>query len=332
MRLPARQGLNADEPEWLLVDDVLSNRFFELLGFRGKVWELDSPFVAPPFGYYLVKSSEKEIFLKVIPEKNCQSQVSADEVGQYLNKFKIGVSLLLEGFPKSLEQGVSVLAYTWISGESVPLRPKTMRSFGRELGYLHRSLKQYPKKEQIALASKSRIGDLQSFLLSHVFKSDRWKNYEEYFDSYLNKSSNIFTFSEECQVIHGDLNVGNVRWGREGITFLDFEDTSFSYLPVRMEIAFVLERFLLVNSENKDAFNLSLDFITSYKAICSMEPFHWRGALSDSLYWLALRSVCLLIKYESGGVVWPESEWEKFIILLRQIESKKELIEKIEEI
>ena len=61
-------------------------------------------------------------------------------------------------------------------------------------------------------------------------------------DTFLNKG--------ECQVIHNDLNAGNVLKDTKGnVWFLDFEEARWSYLPPYFDIAKVIERFILVNED-----------------------------------------------------------------------------------
>ena len=64
------------------------------------------------------------------------------------------------------------------------------------------------------------------------------------------------SFMRSPQVIHGDLNYGNVLscHGNDGkIIFIDFEEASRSYFNPMIDVAMIIERFIIPsqNSPNK---------------------------------------------------------------------------------
>ena len=122
--------------------------------------------------------------------------------------------------------------------------------------------------------------------------------------------------NNESQVLHGDLNKGNILiTDKENkVIFLDFEDTSTSWGDKKIEISFIIERFCL-NASNKNSKRLIDYFLKGYKSIF-MEFKIEEKILYEILQLINLRTLIILSEVQEYNL-WtiPAEEWDKFINL-----------------
>jgi Ser/Thr protein kinase RdoA (MazF antagonist) len=123
---------------------------------------------------------------------------------------------------------------------------------GSALAKLHTTLVNFPEAHKIARSQRGMRTRMQrrakALLVDKCWATGELSPVRTHLlqwleiDALLNKS--------ECQVIHNDLNAGNVLQDTKGnIWFLDFEEAIWSYLPPYFDIAKVIERFILVNED-----------------------------------------------------------------------------------
>lgn len=134
------------------------------------------------------------------------------------------------------------------------------------------------------------------------------------------------------QVLHGDLNVGNILCERESgrIHFLDFEDVRHSFGPPILDLALTVERLCLLLDDEATAVSAARDLLRSYAAARGVSPIERAGALALALRAINERAVGVLIASHEAGLESAQQEWGKFGALLRRHEEHRAAIAEIE--
>jgi thiamine kinase-like enzyme len=332
IRLPARAGLDSKKVEGCEIDTQLSNKILAECDLEGKLVKLSGD--AKGFeGHYYFENSDENLFLKIVPKSHLSSQLEADRFAVFVKMFGVKSSSILGGYPKFLNESFVVLAYKWLDGRCLASDRCELEFLGAELGKLHKALDHFEDKKSIILNTQKRLkllSDIASDIVNlKSIKSPILSRAQELLQSKLDRFE---VFNEKCQVLHGDLNVGNLRKTTDGIVFLDFEDASHSWFPPCVDIAFAVERLAMINEEDDGkALDNSKALLSGYISVSGKTPFLERGALKKTLEWLSLRSLCILYHFECQGNSWPDSEWEKFDFLLDHLTRREKLLEEIEE-
>lgn len=332
MKLPARDDLSSSSPKLNPVGQTLQNRICEVSGLSGRVLSLDSQ-MTPPKGYYFLHDDRSGLpfFIKILESKDVESQVLADSYASYLKSNGLRVNSIVDGFPKHFDCTHRLVVYQWIEGSFLNVDQNTMEILGRRMGQMHAAFSQYDF-DSVKNKSAEKLLALETFSKELMQKRFYCGPYAERVERLLQSMPDAFSnFDEPCQIVHGDLNVGNVLWTGDDVVFLDFEDTSSSWLPRRIEVAFALERLILINEANDEsALKVARSFLRAYVKAAGSSPFQEEGELISSLYWLSLRSLVMLTQYELEGFPWPESEWQKFGVLLDHIDRRKVMMSQLE--
>jgi aminoglycoside phosphotransferase len=332
-RPPAHLDLRPNQGEWKPANPTTAGKICGWVGISGEVESLRSD--APESqGYFRVSTrTGQNLFIKILNEDAAISQLEADRVARWLGLHGMTVSHLIEGFPKAIPGGLCALAYKKIEGRYGNFTKDDLSILGTALAKLHRLFEDCPWKNEIRTRGLQR----------HDLLSDSLKKLQKGGTSSGNipaaalellvrrvKPSILDVLLEEPQVVHGDLNYGNVLFDAEGagVVFLDYEDTLVSWLSPLAELSFVIERFALCQ-DDETSLELSRSLIEAYVA-GGGRVYSEPRKLADLLCALAVKSLLLLVLVEKKNS-WaiPDSEWQKFIFLYHQAISRANLFEKI---
>ena len=116
------------------------------------------------------------------------------------------------------------------------------------------------------------------------------------------------------QVIHGDLNYGNVLTrddDHEKIIFIDFEEASRSYFSPMIDVAMVIERFIVPSQNTPNT--LLYEFKKNYTAVTG-NWFENSDQLAGLLRSLSARAL-LLLESVADDEKWRAEERFKFLTL-----------------
>lgn len=330
-RLPARNGLGTEEPEHQKVTNDIANVLLGQIGSSGKLYKLSGG-LAELEGYYRLELAGSNLFLKVIPELFLAQQLEANRFATFVKNNDLLSNTIVPGFPRTLDDELVVIAYEWINGRCLDSTPSELEQFGHQLGRLHQVLRQYPGRKKVSVKSFDRLAALRNTAKRIASLEQPDTPYLRRLCELLKANLDIFKpFKEPCQIIHGDLNVGNLRWSESGIVFLDFEDARHSWFPPRIDVAFALERLALINEpDNNRALENAIALLKGYRDASDHFPFSEPGSIRKTLEWLSIRSLCMLQHFDWEGNPWPESEWMKFDNLLDHMASRSEMLLKIE--
>lgn len=331
-RLPARQGLGFNRAVGSAVPGEIAK---QLLGegvtaeglkkLGGNLSEIS--------GYYSFDQGGRCLFLKVIDSSFLEQQLQADKFSVFLQGCGLSTNPVVAGYPKDLGNGLSIVAHEWIDGEFLRPEAEELVCLGEQLGLLHKALATYPEAASVKRRSDQRLQALDD-VAKKILEAKRYdRPVLHKLAALLAEKPEMFKgFDEHCQVLHGDLNVGNILKTGSRVVFLDFEDARQTWLPPRIDVAFALERLVLINEPDSDrAFVNACRMLEGYISTFGSSPFSKPGVFKESLEWLSARSLCMLQNFEWNGSPWPQSEWDKFSILLEHIEERADMFREIEE-
>jgi len=119
-----------------------------------------------------------------------------------------------------------------------------------------------------------------------------------------------------AQCVHGELHRANVMFNAASeAVLIDFEESPFLFAPVTWDIAFFFQRFCLWDKPLLDVARHRLNVVAeSYGA-----PLPRLAPDMSQIAWYTLASI--VEARLSSGVVTPEAEYDKFVMLQRQAES-----------
>jgi Phosphotransferase enzyme family len=331
-KLPARDDLSSNSLKRSKVNATQAEYLRQIYPKKGTFYKLGEVNDGSFEGYYLLDCGQAQLFLKVLAKRHLAQQLEADRFARFVKAKGVGANPIVDGFPRMVGS-MAVLAYRWVEGRFLSVSKSDMSQFGFNLGKLHKVLASFRECSDIRERTKRRYAHLNQVLNKLLSgecgvgpnPNQSLNLFKEYPDAFRSFKEN------QCQVIHGDLNVGNIMIGKDGVTFLDFEDSFHSWLPKQIDVAFALERIVLINTEDdKLAYDSSVCLLDNYVQAYPGPVFTHRGAFLDALKWLSIRSLCLLHHYEIEGRAWPNSEWEKFIRLIEHMNRREKLIYRIE--
>jgi len=330
-RSPAHSSLRPPEPLWNIVDEAIADklRAWTKSPATAKVESLSRSLEGIQ-GYYRI-DAESSLFVKIVSASASQQQTKSAQIARWLKQNGLSVSALLPEYPLLSDDGENVLlAYELINGRFARYKENDLRSIGRELGNMHRLFSVCPWMAEVKknglLREKSLEEQRQWICNGNTVASIPGDVLSLISDA---NPVDLTKLSVDPQVVHGDLNYGNVliesTTGR-GV-FLDFEDAYFSWFSPHVDIAFVVERFVLVESD-EESLHLAHALISSYAASlgsCSCSSVGYEQVLRG----LSLRALLLLSKIARGGGVINQTEWRKFIDLTDQTHDRSELLGQI---
>lgn len=272
--------------------------------------------------YFRVIGTHQSWFVKSVSASSREAEMSAGHIAKDLMQQSVAVvaPLTAEGFPWQEDQILFV--YPWQQGRSVPDHPAAQRLLGMAIGRLHAALRNL--KPSLAAEIDFRSSSRLDWLL------DRNRDLPAFCDRLRNLSVDRVAELiggwphhpwEELrhlrhQVIHGDLNIGNMLWLEESreIRFLDFEEATRQCLPTALDLAMVFERSVLTVADEDDHRRDSLlALLDGYAEIEGRgAAMSAASAINAALDWNLL--VPLTILAEQGPVdgSWRQAEWEKF--------------------
>lgn len=209
-----------------------------------------------PFGHYKVSdcSGEELFFLRSYPVAFRELQSRALLLTRQLAQLGCSVIATMEN-PRTLEwesHEFCVELYPFIRLTVVPNLPNVYEEAGYSLASLHRKLSQVEAPWwEPRVASTCHFSAIRASFDEMIDNLNSSQPFVEGLDP-----DALSLLSLECiesrvaaQPIHGDLNIGNALWSPRDlkIVWLDFEESSRSFFSPLVDIAFFLERSLLVN-------------------------------------------------------------------------------------
>lgn len=263
-----------------------------------------------PF-FRTLPDSDAPLFVKAVPLLQLDSQMDAGKIAAWAAGKGVGAVAVSSVIKAG---GYAFIAYPLFDGEYYRQGDRSQLSMlARGLASLHCALEDYPEKETIAVANVQMLE--KCLKTRHKLASGEWlaPYHAGQVRDLMQSWSELPHLSGVSIPLHGDTNPGNVLFTRDRTIFIDFEDAYFSFFPPEFELAYALERFLLIfglgGPENIDAF---------------MGEYHRRGGKiasidrRDIINSLRLRRIIAftrLMAFSMQKIDTAESEWRKMIAL-----------------
>lgn len=280
---------------------------------------------AQPYGFYRLQGSitQNEVtqqvdwFVKLVKPEQAKRLLAAQDVSDFVASRGVRSPALIDDFPMTLTDEVTAFAYPFWQGRLSDFGLSDLQRLGQAVGRLHKALSNFPQKEVVRQAGEKR----------HQMLVDRWQqlltddkamhSLPEEVQTILSehKSDWLWHLCEQAQMVHGDLNVGNILFlESDEVAFLDFEDSLTAWFDPLKDLAFIIERFILTVHDAEDlakhAHALLDGYFEAYPLkICSQERF------VDLIQALAIRALLLLAEVTLNQKTVANSEWKKFVFL-----------------
>lgn len=334
-RRPAYSSLNVRQPKYLplAIDDVRRVQL-SVIGCGDFYCRAGSS--KSLSGYYIHRDGIGTSFLKVVTSGHMERQLASDRLAKWISRCGVETSLIKSGFPKMIGTKYAVFAYPYLEARFAEPKLEDMVLIGQSLGRLHRALFLAPSQESIRANSDLRIKKLKTrskYIASGLQRFGH--NDEKIREIIQNEMGFIDTLNcdENCQAIHGDLVYANIIFplASESPIIIDFEDTLTSWMPIDLDIAVVLERFILTQANNMaDRFKLGKSLLVAYASTIRKKRF-LSYRLDKCLRFLAARSLATLAEMKANNLPINKNEWDKFIYLYENAKLNVGLLNNLEE-
>ncbi|HHJ80571.1 MAG TPA: hypothetical protein ENJ65_02945 [Candidatus Tenderia electrophaga] len=286
-------------------------------------------------GFYRSAASKQHpaLFIKVVEKKRAGPLLAADPFASFVAKQGVPTPCLIAHYSKDIEKGFFALTYPYFEARFAKPQTSDLTNLGMMAGRLHQALASCPWQQKVQENSEQR----QALLFNTLQRIDDSDTaiHQDVIETLRHGSLDYPNSHWPAQIIHGDLNYGNVLFPiqtPDQPLILDFEDTPLSWHSPLVDIAFIIERFILIHSDHEDlAYGLASSLIDSYKQqFSSPLPPIAEGSLFKTLQSLSVRALCLLSALSLKHISSPASEWDKFLFLYYQTQKCERLISKIE--
>jgi fructosamine-3-kinase len=283
-------------------------------------------------GYYR-STGRKKNFIKILNKTDSQFQLQAEQIASWLKKNGVIVSCTRGGYPKKIEgRELWIYAYDYIEYEFFTGSEKSLYFIGSELGKMHKLMQDHPfsavafnngkKKNKILFQQLNSIKTKEDF-------SSLPKSAVELIKATSDKDFQVLF--KLGQMVHGDMNFGNIIFKKNSHQpiFIDFEDSTTAWLSPLYDIAFIVQRFILL-SDLQDKPQLASFFFTGYRSQNNLHDFVKVGDLHVMLRMISVRSLLILSTLSDIDRDLYSDEINKFISLHKEMIKKIEVISKIE--
>ncbi len=311
---PAEYLIDFNEARWLEVPAEKANKLSHISKINGVFFQPNEK-NEELFGYYKVISEDKVLFIKIMALQSTSTHVMAEKIAKHLVKSGIKTICCLPSFPIiDNEHNLIILGYPFISSCNLETDAVTMGLVGTALGKLHLSLSQFTDLITVKQNSKRHL----EFCLSN-----KNKLYSELANKHINAAKieetietlMVNEFISNPQVIHGDLNYGNILVSNPSkeVTFVDFEEATRSFFNPMIDVAMTIERFIRTQKSKQD--EAFLEFKKNYINMTG-DWFKTSAQLPNILRSLSARALLLLASITpENSSDWQIKERSKFLKL-----------------
>ncbi len=289
-----------------------------------------------PFGTLHNSATDDEDlwFMKALVTAQAARDLDSYKLERDLAEICENVQVPAKGFPlqtqfSSSGPAMTLLAWPFVDGDAVkPNNKHQIKLLGAALANLHRSLRQLQGQGKFR-TFRDRAQEYRRWLvrihgdLMAEFSDGNLQRLTDRFDwlpGYLAENANVSFeafFSKPCQLIHADLNTGNIfctgNIDNIGIVFVDFEAATQSLFPPHFDLAILIERqFVASDMESSDWMELAEVLIDSYSTDAGDPVLTSETCLNDAITFSILRAVAILDALDRAGRGNLDAEWRKF--------------------
>lgn len=298
--------------KWILLNKKSQLYINNKLNFNSKIYSLYKN-QNNIEGFYRLKliNSNETYFLKIINNNNLKNQLFANKIGSYLLTNKIKAPVIKKKIIDKKINKVFIL-YDYIEGKYVNINNKNIYLLGSNLYKFHKVIKKFSLKFKIKENSDKKIKLFKKILNQKYINN--YKFSEKLMKVLKNPKNKLYfeNLEKNQQIIHGDLNYKNLLMNKDKeIIFLDFEDMQYSYHNPLLDLATIIERFIMI-SKNKNKKDLINSLLYGYFGNKSQINYK-----KKEIYYLlksfSLKSILTLIYQKKQNDKIFNSEIKKFI-------------------
>lgn len=324
---PAFTSFRPAFPAFVPAAPAIAAELATLTGTDGAVLRMDTGLaLGDGRGYY----HAGPLFLKAVDADRVMHQIEAERVAAWVASLGVRANTALPGYPRPWRAALSVFAYPWVEARFARTDPADLAALGGALAGLHRALADLPFANAVAASWRHRHAALEEVRRAVAAGTLAAGPDPEALRSRL--AGLRLDLEGPAQPVHNDLHYANVLFPLNGSSpvLLDFEDARNSCLPPVVDVAKVLERFVLLPvGEDVAAMDLGKAFLTAYAAAGGAPPGH-SGNLAEALRVQAARSLCDLVALSAAGQASEEAEWRKFFHLLDLVDRRGAVLDALD--
>ncbi|WP_083919052.1 phosphotransferase [Hydrogenovibrio halophilus] len=279
-----------------------------------------------PFGFYRFDAGEPAVtnqFFKLLPKVFYDLEAFSVRLEADLNRSGVLARSLEIEVAKFRDDTLCLIRGDFLNFSPLLQCESEMIALGHYLGQLHRVLREHPLNAQ---CRDNWIERKMNFdrVLQQV--TERLKEFPDSYwmlDDFTISPSELRLFVEHyplldfdldtAQMVHGDLNAGNVLSLEGHPCVIDYENARYSFFPVKFDLAMASQR-LLCELDQLEANVLE-------KFLC--KAYGFEGDLTQSKIALSIRSMAILLEnalFMKGRV--SQVEWDKFVALIYQAKNR----------
>jgi len=282
---------------------------------------------------YSLRCADGDFILKLRPEISPQRTQLLDDLLVYLSETNAPIPKQLKDFTghclttHSNLPGFHAECSHFITGEYYGIKMQALSRIGASMRKIHHVLAAWPARNICKKLSDVRQDQLLSVV--NALETGRYRGRDSKIDYWLKENvdyiKRLIAFFPNIQlpapfqVIHGDCNRGNIILGNDGIAYVfDFEDATFTHVSPLIDVAILIERFVL--HELRDNTDLEPRLKTLITAYAPRDLDISR--LHDALLLLPYRNTLRILKrIARPGFPTPLAELNKFTQLEKRTRS-----------
>lgn len=283
-------------------------------------------------GSYKIKSDDEEYFLRIserMGDIELESSIYQKliESGVNVNKsIVIGETITFESGDYRLD------IREFLRGNHFQEKESELISLVSELKKFHQALRNYENAHEVQSnqnkinqahekQAKDLISELEKSNYEIFFERENWARSHKYWlleslPFYLEMSKKYLN-DKEMQVIHGQIQPGNIIFNNNGANIFDLETTVKSFGNVSWDLAYLFQRFCLINNPTNKEISSRMKIIEEYY------PEAMRN-IADRMRVISIYNIISAVDYRiNDNRLVPEHEFSKFYNLDLQAQEFK---------
>ena len=283
-------------------------------------------------GSYKIKSDDEEYFLRIserMGDIELESSIYQKliESGVNVNKsIVIGETIIFDSKDYRLD------IREFLRGNHFQEKESELISLVSELRKFHQALRNYENAHEVQSnqnkinqahekQAKDLISELEKSNYEIFFERENWARSHKYWlleslPFYLEMSKKYLN-DKEMQVIHGQIQPGNIIFNDNGANIFDLETTVKSFGNVSWDLAYLFQRFCLINNPTNKEISSRMKIIEEYY------PEAMRN-IADRMRVISIYNIISAVDYRiNDNRLVPEHEFSKFYNLDLQAQEFK---------
>ncbi|MBE0471679.1 MAG: aminoglycoside phosphotransferase family protein [Methyloprofundus sp.] len=306
-------------PEEIIYESVPYNDLYDVLGVSEKGMKLErmqNTAYVFPLGFYRVvcQTAGTTEFIKVLPLGFQFYEEFGLKIENEMHRDQIPSRTLVLDSIKYSGETFCVIRGRYIEFEKFSPSRHSLYDLGYYLNCVHQFLENKSHEDVKAnwIKRKSSFDKVLSCLLNMSLNHpiSGLVLTSRHIDIITNYYHLLEFDLDSAQIIHGDLNLGNVLWTRQSPMVIDFENASYSYMPRSYDLGMLAQRLLIDILDIDKRLESQSQLLLGY-------GYDANESLTSGMIGMSVRSLMILLERSLlKGFKVPQYEWDKFIKLI----------------